>query len=111
VAHSRILLNADYQEAAGLEERACVHARPALPRIGARYTRTSIGQDRDPLRILEHKGGGHLYKLTSGSCWVEAVEAEVLRWKRSRQLEARRPKVSTIQLKGLHTNIQQINIK
>jgi hypothetical protein len=41
---------------------------------------------------------------------VEAVEAEVLRWNRSRQLEARRPKVSTIQLKGLHTNIQQINI-
>jgi hypothetical protein len=42
---------------------------------------------------------------------VEAVEAEVLRWNRSRQLEARRPQVSTIQLKGLHTNIQQINIK
>ena len=111
MAHSRTLPNADYQEAAGLEERACVHAKPVLPRVGARYIRTFICQDRGPLKILEHKRGSTLYRLTSGSCWVEAVEAEVLRWNRSRQLEARRPKVSTIQLKGLHTNIQQISIK
>ena len=95
----------------GWWERAYTHARPVLPRVGARYIHTSIGQDRGPLRILEHKRGSTLYKLTSGSCWVEAVEAEVLRWNRSRQLEARRPSSSTIQLKGLHTSIQQINSK
>lgn len=59
MAHTRILPNADYREAAGLEERACVHAKPVLPRVGARYIRTSIGQDRGPLRILEHERGGH----------------------------------------------------
>jgi hypothetical protein len=71
VAHTRILPNADYQEAAGLEERACVHARPVLPRVGALCIHTSIGQDRGSLRILEHKRGGlfvssHLWVLLGG---------------------------------------------
>ena len=96
----------------GWWERACMHARPVLPRVGARYIHTSTGQDRGPLRkFWSTQEGGIWYEFTSGSCWVEAVEAEVLRWNRSRQLEARRPKVSTIQLKGLHTSIQQINSK
>jgi hypothetical protein len=42
----------------GWWERAYMHARPVLPRVGARYIHTSIGQDRGPLRIWEHKRGG-----------------------------------------------------
>jgi hypothetical protein len=51
------------------------------------------------------------FRLTSGSGWVEAVEADPLRWNRSRQLENSWARPSAIQVKGLHTNVKQIKYR
>jgi hypothetical protein len=114
MAHTRTLPKADYQEAArlvGARVRARqTYASACRCALHAHLYRVRIGAHSENFRSTRRRGVP-LHSLTSGSGWVEAVEAEVLRWNRSQQLETRLPKVSTIQLKGLHTNIQQISLK